>query len=144
MKICSVVNSAGEKCDRTVEVYSAKGMCQTHYQRLKRWGDVRADLPIRARAPSGSGHTNAKGYKQYNKNGQRIWEHRLIVEEILGRSLLPGEEVHHLNGIRDDNRPENLELWYVRQPKGQRVQDLIEYVVKYHANAVLEALGRMP
>ena len=54
-------------------------------------------------------------------------EHVLVMEEILGRSLIPGENVHHLNGVKSDNRPENLELWVTFQPSGQRPQDLVKW-----------------
>ena len=40
-------------------------------------------------------------------NGSYVFEHVLVMEEMLGRYLLPGENVHHRNGVRDDNRPEN-------------------------------------
>ena len=60
------------------------------------------------------------------KNGY-IREHRRVMQEILGRPLFKDETVHHKNGIRADNRPENLELWASRQPAGQRVADLLEY-----------------
>ena len=63
--------------------------------------------------------TNRKG-----DNGYQQPEHRFVMEQMLGRKLLPHETVHHRNGIRHDNRPENLELWSGRHGRGQRQTDL--------------------
>jgi hypothetical protein len=62
-----------------------------------------------------------------------VFEHILVVEELLGRNLEAGESIHHRNGVRDDNRPENLELWTRPQPSGIRVSDAIEW-----ARAILD------
>jgi len=67
------------------------------------------------------GHQNAMGKKG------RILEHVMIMSNHLGRPIRKGETVHHLNGIRNDNRIENLELWDSSHPPGQRVSDKIKF-----------------
>ena len=76
-------------------------------------------------------------YRSVSVAGKRAWKHRVVMEEMLGRGLLPGESVHHKNGLRRDNRPENLELWWRGQPAGQRTADLVSYMCEAHLHAVV-------
>lgn len=57
----------------------------------------------------------------------RVLEHVAVMSRALGRPLRKGETVHHVNGVRDDNRLENLELWSSSHPSGQRVVDKVEW-----------------
>ena len=56
-----------------------------------------------------------------------ILEHRYVMEQHLGRKLLPEETVHHVNGLKTDNRLENLELFSSRHGPGQRVVDKVRF-----------------
>lgn len=111
-----------------------KTLRSRQWYRNKKGLDPNAPLLI---SKKGEGHIRT-GYRAFTKKGHPnsskkgvIFEHVYVMSEYLGRPLLKGETVHHKNGIRDDNRIENLELWSTRQCKGQRVEDKINWCKEF-------------
>ena len=78
-----------------------------------RWGYVRAVIPGIGTEPS-----------------RDVLEHRYVMEQSIGRRLRSEETVHHVNGIRTDNKLENLELFSSRHGPGQRVVDKVQFAIE--------------
>lgn len=96
-----------------------RGRHQNHArgERHHRWanGKMRTSQGyIAVAVPEGHHLRQAHGY---------AYEHQMVAEEKIGRRLLPNEQVHHINGQRDDNRPENLEVLTRQQHAQEHTKD---------------------
>lgn len=126
-----------EGCGRKVV---GDGFCERHRDRWLSGADL--DIPLnshyrtweeidrwRLQGPDKSGYMYYSRGANPNREDRRtkVFAHRLVMEGHIGRRLQRKESVHHKNGVRDDNRIENLELWSSSHPAGQRVEDKIAW-----------------
>jgi hypothetical protein len=112
--------------------HNSRGYCAAHYQQLRQRKTL---TPLNQRKGwyrRGNGYIYIWGPDHPNADRRGyVAEHTKVMATVLKRPLLPGEEVHHRNRQRDDNRPENLELWVRgQQPPGARVIDLVDEAVR--------------
>lgn len=106
-KACAV-----DDCDEPAD--KARGLCGKHYQRWRIHGDPTVRLyrdDGRVIMSTGYVHVRCPGHPMASKNGYAS-EHRKVVYDA-GIEIPEGHQVHHKNGIKDDNRLENLEVIHI-------------------------------
>jgi hypothetical protein len=132
VKLCKL-----DGCDR---VSHARHLCGLHYRAERRHGTLHEHaLSPKVVPPDhiSRGWVTKRGYIRIQlADGSRVYQHRYVMEQHLGRRLLRTENVHHVDGNRANNNLENLELWVTSQPSGQRPRDLVKW-----AREILERYG---
>jgi hypothetical protein len=116
-KICKI-----DGCDKVLNSVEGQ-ICQKHRSRFQRHGDY-CISPNWTILKKGLPQTTNHGYTRIHDGTKRVLQHRLVMEKHLGRPLLPTEKIHHKNGIKTDNRIDNLEL----------LDNHSEHMKKFHRN----------
>jgi hypothetical protein len=118
--VCASCGNTFERPHGKARIYCSRSCAQT--------GRVRKG---EFKRPDGAISKHMSGYILEKQGKKWRMQHQIVMERTLGRPLESWERVHHKNGKRDDNRPENLELWgspgeLRKDPAGQRMRDLMK------------------
>jgi hypothetical protein len=114
-----------KKCACGEEIYRESSKCVPCNNAVKTACYILEQGYARLKHRKGYIYQRAKDHPRAS-NGY-VFEHIIVMEKFLNRFLLPGENVHHRNGMKDDNRIENLELWIRPQPSGIRAEDAVSW-----------------
>ena len=103
-------------------------VCSMHLARFWRsGGDFNYISPNWNNLKKGTPCLSPLGYLRINIDGKRILHHRYVMEQHLGRKLRSKERIHHINGIKTDNRIKNLDL----------IANQAKHISKYHRKRTL-------
>jgi hypothetical protein len=135
-EFCSI-----EGCDKPGKAHD---LCNAHWVRWRNGQDLSPPIKKRRKNLNNKGkvihdldyYKDQYGYMRASFKRKMVLQHRIVWEMHNGRKLQPFENIHHINGIRDDNRIENLELWTKPQPIGQRPEDLVSWVIDHYRELV--------
>jgi hypothetical protein len=139
-EFCSI-----EGCDNPGKAHD---LCNAHNVRRRNGQDLNPPLIKRRKSLNNKDkgiyelayYKDQYGYMRASFKRKMVLQHRVVWEMHNGRKLEKFENIHHINGIRDDNRIENLELWTKPQPIGQRPEDLVAWVIEHYREDVLRAI----
>lgn len=124
-----------EDCDRSRK---GRGYCLKHYRRWWRYGNPLTVLIEPSWSP------NIKRYRKVKRNGINYMEHRWNAEQILGRKLTPQETIHHIDGNKLNNNPENLILFKTMSEHRQYENRYREYLEKCLREGILKFVKTPP